>query len=84
MRQLIKLWESGQQAAVICTEVDSVKEDTGCGILDITTEPGTNSSDAEAYVIEEVQSVEVYTCHVDLCTSIFLHFRQVVTNYRIA
>ena len=79
LRQLIKLWESGQQAVVICTEVDSVEEDTGCGILDITTEPGTNSSDAEGYVIKEVQSVEV-----DLCTSIFLHFRQVVTNYRIA
>ena len=46
----------------ICTEVDSVNEDTACGILDITTEPGTNSSDAEAYVIEEV---EVYICHVD-------------------
>lgn len=48
LRQLIKLWESGQQAAVICTEVDNVEEDTGCGILDITTEPGTNNSDAEA------------------------------------
>ena len=86
LHEFVKLWESGQQAAVICTKVDSVDEDTGHGISDITTEPGTNSSDAEAYVIEEVQSVEVYTymsCRLYMC--LFLHFRQVkVTNYRIA
>ena len=73
MRQLTKLWESGQQAAVICTEVDNVEEGTDCDNLDITTEPLINTGDleAEANVIEEVQSVEVCIDMYKPCGFIF-------------
>ena len=59
---LTELWESGQQAAVICTKVDNVEEDTNCDNLDIITEPGTTASDleAEASVIDKVQSAKTY------------------------
>ena len=62
LHQLTELSDSGQQAAVICTEVDNIEEDNDCDNLDIVTEPGISTSDieAEAGVIEKVQFVEVY------------------------
>ena len=63
LRQLTKLWESGQQAAVISTEFDIVDEDADCDVSDTTTEQATNTTsdpEVETNVIEEIQSVEVY------------------------
>ena len=82
LRQLTKLWESGQQAAVISTEFDIVDEDTDCDVSDmhsdITIEQTTNTTsdlEVETNAIEEVQSLEVHICkgyaYINVCILTF-------------